>query len=188
MLESEENDIHDNVGLSDVEEDVGPKEPATELGTASELQPEGELVSPIIEEVGVDEAATEVAIRKQGEQIPKPKVEHPRSDVQVKPRKQTNNTTTAKIQRYITDASNRLQKQANQINAINKNLQSLQKQMKVGERQTVIINQIRSQVNQIQKQVLQVQKNIQKRSIVKLPSTKKMIGNKRKNKKKRNPR
>jgi hypothetical protein len=188
MLESEENDIHDNVGLSDVEEDVGPKEPATELGTASELQPESEVVSRITEEGGVDEGATEVAIRKLGEQIPKPKVEQPRSDVQIKPKKQTENTTIAKIQRYIIDASNRLEKQANQINMINKNLQSLQKHMKVGERQTVIINQIRTQINQIQKQVLQVQKNIQKRSIVKSPSTKKMTGNKKKNKKKRNTR
>jgi hypothetical protein len=187
MLESEENDIHDNVGLSDVEEDVGPAEPATELGTSSELQPESELVSPITEGGGAVEAATDVAIREQGEQIPMPKVEQPRSDVQ-KPRKQTENTTTAKIQKYIIDASNRLAKQANQINGINKNLQSLQKQMKVGERQTVIINQIRSQVIQIQKQVFQVQKNIQKRSIVKSPSTKKMTGNKKKNKKKRNTR
>ena len=188
MLESEENDIHDNVGLSDVEEDVEPADPATELGTSSELQPESELVSPITEGGGAVEAATDVAIREQGEQIPMPKIEQPRSDVQIKPRKQTENTTTAKIQRYIIDASNRLEKQANQINRINKNLQSLQKQMKVGERQTVIINQIRSQVNQIQKQVFQVQKNIQKRSIVKSPSTKKMIGNKKKNKKKRKTR
>ena len=162
MLESVENDIHDNVGLSDVEEDVGPAEPATELGTSSELQPESELVSPITEGGGAVETATEVAIREQGEQIPMPKVEQPQSDVQTKPRKQTDNTTTAKIQRYIIDASNRLEKQANQINRINKNLQSLQKHMKVGERQTVIINQIRSQVNRIQKQVFQVQKNIQK--------------------------
>ena len=188
MLESEENDIHDNVGLSDVEEDVGLAESATEPGTSSELQPESELVSPITEGGGAVEAATEVAIREQGEQIPMPKIEQPRSDVQIKPRKQTENTTTAKIQRYIIDASNRLQKQANQINMINKNLQSLQKHMKEKEKQTVIINQIRSQVNQIHKQVLQVQKNIQKRSFVKSPSTKKMIGNKNKNKKKRNTR
>ena len=57
MLESEENDIHDNVGLSDVEEDVGPAEPATELGTSSELQPESELVSPITEGGGAVEAS-----------------------------------------------------------------------------------------------------------------------------------
>src|ERR671919_460718 len=187
MLESEENDIHDNVGLSDVEEDVEPADPATELGTSSELQPESELVSPITEGGGSVEAATDVAIREQGEQIPMPKIEQPRSDVQIKPRKQTENTTTAKIQRYIIDASYRLEKQANQINRINKNLQSLQKQMKVGERQIVTINQIRSQVNQIQKQVFQVQKIIQKRSI-KSPSTKKIIGNKKKNKKKRDTR
>jgi hypothetical protein len=36
--------------------------------------------------------------------------------------------------------------------------------MRVGEKQTEIVNQIRSQVNQIQKQVSQVQKIIQKRS------------------------
>ena len=36
--------------------------------------------------------------------------------------------------------------------------------MRVGERQTEIVNQIRSQVNQIQKQVSQFQKSIQKRS------------------------
>lgn len=184
MLNSEENDIHDNVGLSDVEEDVGPAEPATELGTSSELQPESELVSPITEGGGAVEAATEVAISEQREQIPMPKIEQPRSDVQIKPRKQTENTTTEKIQRYIIGASNRLEKQANQINRINKDLQSIQKQMKGGERQTVIINQIRSQVNQIQKQVFQVQKNIQKRSIVKLPSNKKMTGTKKKKNKK----
>ena len=36
--------------------------------------------------------------------------------------------------------------------------------MSVGQRQTEIVNEIRSRVNQIQKQVSQVHKSIQKRS------------------------
>ena len=54
--------------------------------------------------------------------------------------------------------------QTTQINKLNQDLQSLQKQMGVGQRQTEIVNEIRSQLNQIQKQVSQVHKNIQKRS------------------------
>ena len=55
--------------------------------------------------------------------------------------------------------------------------------MKAGERQTGIVNQIRSQVNQIQKQISQVHKNVQKRSGGKLQSGKKVSGGKKKNKK-----
>jgi hypothetical protein len=56
--------------------------------------------------------------------------------------------------------------------------------MRAGERQTVIVNQIRSQVNQIQKQILQIHKNVQKASTGKLQLGKNKSGNKKKTKKK----
>lgn len=77
-----------------------------------------------------------------------------------------------KIQRSLVDASKQIEKQRTQITNTSQNLKTLQKQMRAGERQTEIVNQIRSQVNQIQKNVSQVQKSIQKRSTSKLQSIK----------------
>jgi hypothetical protein len=54
--------------------------------------------------------------------------------------------------------------------------------MKVGERQTGTVNQIRSQVNQIQKRISLLYKSVQKRSTGKLQSGKKISRNKKKNK------
>ena len=53
----------------------------------------------------------------------------------------------------MVDTSNQIVKQRTQINKINQNLQSLQKQIRAGEIQTGTVNQIRSQVNQIQKRI-----------------------------------
>jgi uncharacterized coiled-coil protein SlyX len=82
----------------------------------------------------------------------------------------------------LADTSNQIVKQRTQINKINQNLQSLGKQMKVGEKQTGTINQIRSQVNQIQKRISLLHKSVQKRSISKLQSSKRISRNKKKNK------
>jgi hypothetical protein len=88
-----------------------------------------------------------------------------------------------RIQSSLADASNRIKKQTTQINKINQNLQSLQKQMKAGEKQTGIANQIRSQMNKTQKQISQVYKIAQKRSDSKLQSKKKVPSNTSKRKK-----
>ena len=57
-----------------------------------------------------------------------------------------------KINRSLTDASKQIERQTTQINKLNQDLQSLQKQMSVGQRQTEIVKEIRSQSkNQIQK-------------------------------------
>jgi len=42
--------------------------------------------------------------------------------------------STMKNQRFLADASKQIEKQTAQINKINQNLQSLQKQMSLGER------------------------------------------------------
>ena len=159
---SEEENIHDNPDLSNSEEDVTSTEPETGSVAAPELEPEPEveIISSVTEKSGVEEAATEEAMR---EQIDTSDVEQPQLISQTKPKKQTTKTIM-KIERSLADASKQIEKQTTQINKINQNLQYLQNQMRVGERQTEIVNQIRPQVNQIQKQVSQVQKSIQKRS------------------------
>src|SRR5215203_5351874 len=81
------------------------------------------------------------------------------------------------------DTSNLLVKQTTQINKINQNLQSLQKQMKASERQGGIVNQLHSQINMIQRQITQVHKIVQKRPASKIQSGKKVSRNKKKNKK-----
>jgi hypothetical protein len=52
-----------------------------------------------------------------------------------------------KIEGSLDDASKQIEKQTTQINKINQNLQPLQMQMRVREKQTKMVNQIRSQVN-----------------------------------------
>ncbi len=176
-MSEEDGSIND---LSSGEEVVTPTEPEAVPEIVPE--PEGEIVSPIIEEGGIDEAATEEAIRGQGEPIETSTDEQPQIALQTKPKKQTTKTIM-KIQKSLVDASKQIEKQRSQITNISKNLETLQKQMRAGERQTEIVNQIRSQVNQIQKQVSQVQKSIQKRSTSKLQSNKKVASYKKKNKK-----
>jgi methylthioribose-1-phosphate isomerase len=175
-MSEEEGSINENADLSSGEEEVTPTEPE------AVPEPEGEIVSPIIEEGGIDEVATEEAIRGQGESIEASTDAKPQLTLQTKPKKQTTKTIM-KIQRSLADASKQIEKQRTQIINISQNLETLQKHMKAGERQTEIVNQIRSQVNQIQKQVSQVQKSIQKRSTSKLQSNKKVTTNKNKNKK-----
>ena len=160
-MSEEDGSINENADLSSGEEEVTPREPEAVPEVVPE--PEGEIVSPIIEEGGIDEAATEEAIRGQGEPIEASSVEQPQLALQTKSKKQTTKTIM-KIQRSLVDASKQIEKQRTQITNISQNLETLQKQMRAGERQTEIVNQIRSQVNQIQKQVSQVQKSIQKRS------------------------
>ena len=50
-----------------------------------------------------------------------------------------------KINRSLADASKQIERQTTQINKLNQDLQSLQKQMSVGQRQTEIVKEIRSQ-------------------------------------------
>ena len=159
-MSEEDGSINENADLSSGEEEVTPIEPEALPEVVPE--PEGEIVSEIIEEGGIDKAATEEAIRGQGEPIEASTVEQPQLALQTKPKKQTTKTIM-NIQRSLVDASKQIEKQRTQITNISQNLETLQKQMRAGERQTQIINQIRSQVNQIQKQVYQVQKTIQKR-------------------------
>ena len=85
-MSEEDGSIND---LSSGEEVVTPTEP--EAVPEIVPQPEGEIVSPIIEEGGVDEAATEEAIRGQGEPIETSTDEQPQIALQPKPKKQKRN-------------------------------------------------------------------------------------------------
>jgi small-conductance mechanosensitive channel len=162
---SEEENMHDNADLSNNEEEITSSEPETKPIAIPELEsgPEGEIISPVTEESRVEEAATEEAMREQGEQIRLPEVEKLRLRPQTKSKKQTMSTSIMKIQKSLADTPKQIEKQTAQINKINQNLQFLQKQFKPGKRQSEMFNQIRSQVKQIQKQISQVQKSIQRR-------------------------
>jgi hypothetical protein len=164
MSEEEEESIHDNTDLSNSEEEEASTEPETKP-VAPELEPgpEVEIISSVTEESGVVEAATEVAMREEREQIHLPEVEQSQFKPQTKrkPKKQTKNTIM-KIQKSLVDTSKQIEKQTAPINKINQNLQSLQKQFKSGQKQSEIIIQIHSQINQIQRQISQVQKSIKR--------------------------
>jgi small-conductance mechanosensitive channel len=98
-------------------------------------------------EVLENESEIEEPLGGQGEQLEAAAIEQPlpsQLEVQAKPKKQKSKATINKIQKSLADTSNQIVKQRTQINKINQNLQSLQKQMKVGERQTRTVNQIRS--------------------------------------------
>jgi uncharacterized phage infection (PIP) family protein YhgE len=180
-MSEEGESINENINLSGNEEEVSPTEHEAVPKSASEI--EHEIVSPVTGEgTGIVEAATEEAMRGQDEPLEPYTIEHPQSELQVKPKKQSSETIM-RIQSSLADASNRIKKQTTQINKINQNLQSLQKQMKAGEKQTGIANQIRSQMNKTQKQISQVYKIAQKRSDSKLQSKKKVSSNTRKRKK-----
>jgi uncharacterized coiled-coil protein SlyX len=178
-MSEEGGSINENTNLSGNEEEVSPTEQEAVPELASES--EREIVSPVTGEgTGIVEAATEEAMRGQDELLEPSTFEPPQSELQVKPKKQSSKTIM-RIQSSLADASNRIEKQTTQINKINQNLQSLQKQMKAGERQTGTINQIRSQMNKTQKQISRVYKIVQKRSNSKLRS--KVSSNTRKRKK-----
>lgn len=180
-MSEEGGSINENTNLSGNEEEVSPteQEAVTELASESE----SEIVSPVTGEgTGIVEAATEEAMRGQDEPLEPSTIEQPQSELQVKPKKQSSKTIM-RIQSSLADASNRIKKQTIQINKINQNLQSLQKQMKAGERQTGTINQIRSQMNKTQMQISQVYKIVQKRSNSKLQSNQIVSSNTRKRKK-----
>ena len=136
MSEEEEESIHDNADLSNGEEE----EASTEIKpvVAPELEPEVEIISSITEESGAEEAA------------------------KITPKKQTK-STIMKIQRSMADTSKQIEKQTAQFNKINQNLQSLQKQFKLGQKQSEILIQMRSQINQIRRQISQLQKSIKRR-------------------------
>jgi hypothetical protein len=72
----EEENIHDNPDLSNSEEDVTSTEPGTGPVAVPELEPEPEveIISSVTEKSGLEEAATEEAMR---EQIDTPDVEEP---------------------------------------------------------------------------------------------------------------
>jgi predicted RNase H-like nuclease (RuvC/YqgF family) len=154
MSEEEEESIHDNADLSNSEEEEASTEPET-IPVAPELEPgpEVEIISSVTEESGVAEAATEEAMREQSQLIPQ---------TLAKPKKQTKNTMM-KIQKSLSDTSKQIERQTAPINKINQNLQSLQKQFKLGRKQSEILIQMRSQINQIQRQISQVQKSIKRR-------------------------
>src|SRR5919106_935087 len=147
------------------------------------MSEEGESINENTNLSGNEEevSPTEEAMRGQGEPLEPSIIEQPKSELQVKPKKQSSETIM-RIQSSLADASNRIKKQTTQINKINQNLQSLQKQIKAGEKQTRIANQIRSQMNKTQKQISQVYKIAQKRSDSKLQSDKKVSSNTRKRK------
>jgi hypothetical protein len=176
-MSEEGGSINENTNLSGSEEEVSPTEHESVLKSASEI--EHEIVSSVTGEgTGIVEAATEEAMRGQDEPLEPYTIEHPQSELQVKPKKQSSETIM-RIQSSLADASNRIKKQTTQINKINQNLQSLQKQMKAGEKQIGIANQIRSQMNKTQNQISQVYKIVQKRSDSKLQSKKKVSSNTR---------
>ena len=179
-MSEEGESINENTNLSGNEEEVSPREHESVPNPASESG--HEIASPVTGEgTGIVEAATEEAMRGQGEPLEPSTIEQPQSELQVKPKKKSSETII-RIQSSLADASNRIKKQTTQISKINQNLQSLQKQMKAGEKQTRIANQIRSQMNKTQKQISQVYKIAQKRSDSKLQSDKKVSSNTRKRK------
>lgn len=180
-MSEEGESINENTNLSGNEEEVSPTEQEAVPELASES--EREIISPVTGEgTGIVEAATEEAMRGRDEPLEPSTIEQPQSELQVKPKKQSSETIM-RIQSSLADASNRIKKQTTQINKINQNLQSLQKQIRASERQTGTVNQIRSQVNQIQKRISLLYKSVQKRSTGKLQSGKKISRNKKKNKK-----
>ncbi len=137
MSEEEEESIHDNADLSSSEEEEASTEPEIKPIVAPELEPEPEveIISSVTEESGAEEAA------------------------KITPKKQTK-STVMKIQRSLADTSKQIEKQTAQFNKINQNLQSLQKEFKLGQKQSEILIQMRSQINKIQRQISQVQKSI----------------------------
>src|ERR671910_3247741 len=139
MSEEEEESIHDNADLSNSEEEEAPTEPEIEpIAPELEPEPEVEIISSVTEESGAEEAA------------------------KITPKKQTK-STIMKIQRSLVDTSKQIEKQTAQFNKINQNLQSLQKEFKLGQKQSEILIQMRSQINKIQRQISQIQKNIKRR-------------------------
>jgi septal ring factor EnvC (AmiA/AmiB activator) len=151
-MSEEGGSINENTDLSSDEKEEVSTDP----------QPSSDIISPVTEEGGIGEAATEEAMREPDESLETSTVEQPQ--LEQTPKKQATKTTIMKIQSSLADTSKKIEKQSTQINKINQNLQALQKQIRTGETQTGIVNQIRSQVNQIQKQISQVNKSIQKRS------------------------
>ena len=137
MSEEEGESIHDNADLSSSEEEEASTEPEIKPIVAPELEPEPEveIISSVTEESGAEEAA------------------------KITPKKQTK-STVMKIQRSLADTSKQIEKQTAQFNKINQNLQSLQKEFKLGQKQSEILIQMRSQINKIQRQISQVQKSI----------------------------
>jgi hypothetical protein len=73
-----------------------------------------------------------------------------------------------KIQKSLADTSKQIETQTAKINKTYQNLHILQKQFKLGQKQSEILIQVRSQINQIQKQISQVQKNIKRRCMYKI--------------------
>ena len=139
MSEEEEESIHDNADLSNSEEEEAPTEPEIEpIAPELEPEPEVEIISSVTEESGAEEAA------------------------KITPKKQTK-STIMKIQRSLVDTSKQIEKQTAQFNKINQDLQSLQKQFKLGQKQSEILIQMHSQINRIQRQISQVQKSIKRR-------------------------
>ena len=137
--EEEEESIHDNADLSNSEEEEAPTEPEIEpIAPELEPEPEVEIISSVTEESGAEEAA------------------------KITPKKQTK-STIMKIQRSLVDTSKQIEKQTAQFHKINQNLQSLQKEFKLGQKQSEILIQMRSQINKIQRQISQVQKSIKRR-------------------------
>jgi small-conductance mechanosensitive channel len=163
-MSEEGESINENINQSSEEETPGVSEYERDLGTEEEGERTGETAT---EEI----SATEQPLPSQLEVQAKPKRQKPK----VK--------TVNKIQKTLEDTSNQLVKQRTQINRINQNLQSLQKQAKTGEKQVGIVNQIRSQINQIQRQIIEVHKTVPKRPTSKFQSSKKVSRNKKKSKK-----
>jgi methyl-accepting chemotaxis protein len=82
------------------------------------------------------------------------------------PKTQSKSASIEKIQKSIADISKEMEKQMSHIDKINQAVQTLQKQTKSGQRQSDVLDQIRSQVYQLQRQVAQVQKVMQRRAVV----------------------
>ena len=170
-MSEEGRSINENTNLS-----------SDEAGLVSDS--ESKILAPVTDGgEGIVEAVTEEAMGEEGEPVETSTVEQPQIEVRRKPKLKQKQQTIIKIQKSLAYASKQIEKQTTQINKINQNLQSLQKQMRAEERQTGIVNQIRAQVNQIQKQISQVHKNVQKRSIYKLQSGKKVSSVMKKRKK-----
>ena len=86
-MSEERGNINENTNLSgDEEEEV-----------STDLQPSSDIISPVTEEGGIEEAATEEAMREPGESLETSTVEQPQLE-QTTPRKHATKTTVMKIQ------------------------------------------------------------------------------------------
>ena len=146
---SEEENIDDYLSSREREHTEDQNQPSAESSVA------GGVYKAVVEGEETAEGHEPVSTLDELQPPPQP---------QQQPKQQGKRASIRRIQKSIADVSKQVEKQTAQINRVNQVVQTLQKQTKSGQRQSDVLNQIKSQVNQIQRQVTQVQKVVQKKS------------------------